>query len=351
VVTPRSIFLDKPFLRREVENMPNFKAITAELNRKAHAHQIGKLQNIRAELHQRRFTGQDIFRSATTFKNGAFHYGGRRELQFNIWLEDDKVRHGVGFFFQQGKSLQNPIEVLKPKVDRFNDFMRLYPRLYADMRMWHYKEGKRSANYIPRPIPDNHIVKEGSVFLGKLQHVGRFNYEAVLDDFDKLLRLYKFIEDVNVDKRQTVSVSIPIKSRRGFLPKALSAIRRQLQKQHQIDLRQNKLQKTLRRQLVLQYGVNNVTPEFPAVHGRVDVAVHQGKVYWFYEIKTADSSRECLRQALGQLLEYAFWPGAPEVTRLIIVGEHAIDKECENYLKFLKKHFLLPVEYRRIVVN
>jgi hypothetical protein len=331
-------------------SVPNFKAITAELNQRARAHVIGELQNIRAELHQRRRAGQDIFSSQTTFSGGAFHRGGRRELQFNIWLEDGKVRHGAGFFFQQGKSLPNPIEVLKPKVDRFNEFMRRYPRLYTDMRMWHYnKEGKRSLNYMPRAIPDKHVIKEGSVFLGKLQPVGRINYDAVLDDFDRLLPLYKFTEDR--DERQTVSVSIPFESRRGFLPKALSAIKRQIRKQQQVILRQNKLQKALCRQLELQYGANNVIPELPTVHGRVDVAVPRGKAYWFYEIKTADSPRECLREALGQLLEYAFWPGTPEVTRLIVVGEHAIDKECENYLQLLKEHFSLPIEYQRIVVK
>lgn len=181
------------------------------------------------------------------------------------------------------------------------------------------------------------------------QPVGRINYDAVLNDFDRLLPLYKFTEDRG--ERQTVSVSIPFESRRGFLPKALSAIKRQIRKEQQVILRQNKLQKALCRQLESQYGANNVMPELPTVHGRVDVAVHRGKAYWFYEIKTANSPRECLREALGQLLEYAFWRGALNVTRLIVVGEHAIDKECESYLQLLKEHFSLPVEYQRIVVK
>jgi hypothetical protein len=62
---------------------PNFKAITAELNRRArvHRHPIGELQNIRAELHQRRPAGQHIFRYlAPDKKRGAYHWGGQPEL-------------------------------------------------------------------------------------------------------------------------------------------------------------------------------------------------------------------------------------------------------------------------------
>jgi hypothetical protein len=204
---------------------------------------------------------------------------------------------------------------------------------------------------MPKPIPDNQITKEGSVFLGKRQPVGRIDYEAILNDFDRLLSLYRFVENQDSREKQTFSVAIPSETRRGFLPKALLAIKRQVQKQQQVILRQNKLQKQLCRQLVLKYGAKNVIPEFPTAFGRVDVVVHHGKVRLFYEIKTADSARKCLREALGQLLEYAFWRGGPKATFLIVVGEHAIDKECEDYLKLLEKHFSLPLEYQRIVTK
>jgi len=82
---------------------------------------------------------------------------------------------------------------------------------------------------------------------------------------------------------------------------------------------------------------------------KVDVVVRQKNEYWFYEIKTALTPRACLREALGQLCEYAFWPGAQEAVRLIVAGENALDKEGEEYLLRLRNRFSLPIEYEQIV--
>jgi len=332
-------------------SVPNLKAITAELNQRARAHPIGRLQKIRSELHHRRPAGQNIFSLQTTFDDGAFHHGGATELQFNIWLEDGKLRHGVAFCFKRTQTLQKPIAVLSPKVRLFNNFMRLYPEIYGDMRMWHYSKGESpSSDYMPKPIPHKLVTKGVFLFLGKRQRIDRIDYEVILNDFDRLLPLYKFTEGRS--EWQTVSVPIESGFRSGFLPNALSAIKMQSRKQLEVILRHNKLQKALYRRLISQYGAKNVTPEYPTIIGTsVDVAVHRGKAYWFYEIKTADSPRACLREALGQLLEYAFWPGSLMVTRLIVVGESTMDKKCEAYLQRLRDRFSLPVEYQQIVLR
>jgi hypothetical protein len=34
-----------------------------------------------------------------------------------------------------------------------------------------------------------------------------------------------------------------------------------------------------------------------------------------------------------------------------VVGEPAVDEECEAYLQLLKERFSLPVEYQRIVID
>ena len=72
--------------------------------------------------------------------------------------------------------------------------------------------------------------------------------------------------------------------------------------------------------------------------------------YWFYEIKTAQSPRACLREAVGQLLEYSFWPGGQHASRLTVVGETAIDNDGLEYLRRLKERFSLPIEYEQISV-
>jgi hypothetical protein len=68
------------------------------------------------------------------------------------------------------------------------------------------------------------------------------------------------------------------------------------------------------------------------------------------QIKTALSPRACLREALGQLMEYAYWPGAFEAKRLIVCGESALDGDGETYLSQLKNRFTLPIEYEQIIL-
>lgn len=116
-------------------------------------------------------------------------------------------------------------------------------------------------------------------------------------------------------------------------------------------MRQLGMQESLYRQLASKYGAENVGTELSSGEGTsVDVVVRREDAFWFYEIKTVRSPRACLRQALGQLLEYAFWPGSREATRLIIVGETALDDEGAEYLRTLRKRFSLPLEYEHIVV-
>lgn len=333
--------------------VPKIHAIVAEVNRQAGTHPIGQLQDIRAELHHRRRAGRDIFSKQTTFSKphdrGAFHRGGATELQFNLWLVDDfrKLRHGVAFSLKRRQTLPDPVGVLGPKVKLFNEFMRGHSELYRDMRMWHYKDGTQSKPYMPAPIR-NVLVQEGVfVFLGKLQPVSRIDYETILNDFDRLLELYKFTEGGS--ELQTDSLSIQIEFCPGFKPKASKAIVTQVRKQMQLLLRHNRLQKVLYRKLVSRFGHENVRAEFTTVLRKsVDVVVRRGNTHWFYEIKTADSARACLREALGQILEYAFCPEGLGVSRLIVVGEPAIDKQCEIYLQVLKERFSLPIEYHRI---
>lgn len=72
---------------------------------------------------------------------------------------------------------------------------------------------------------------------------------------------------------------------------------------------------------------------------------------WFYEVKTAGSVRGCLREAIGQLLEYALWPGATRPSRLIVVGEPAPDADANAYLGALNAAFPLPISYRQLALD
>ena len=144
-----------------------FRSYIKKLNEAAHSHLIGGLQDIRAELHNKQRSGEKIFNLKYITDSYAFHYGGRKELQFNVaidGLDDDQLRSGVAFSFETNQTLPE-IGVLIPKVKLFNDFLRFNPHIYSDMRMWHWRKAKRREENPPGPIPSELIVEGVFLFL------------------------------------------------------------------------------------------------------------------------------------------------------------------------------------------
>ncbi len=132
----------------------------------------------------------------------------------------------------------------------------------------------------------------------------------------------------------------------GTVPVAASPAERRAQ------LRHNELQTALHAHLVKQYGEKRVGTEVATGLGTsLDVVVYQAKKYWFYEIKIANSLRACLRQAIPQLLEYAYWRGDDSmIEKLIVVGTFRITPAADAYLAYLRKQFGIPIYYEQFTV-
>jgi hypothetical protein len=115
-----------------------------------------------------------------------------------------------------------------------------------------------------------------------------------------------------------------------------------------IEFLHNKMQTALYRSLVTQFGKDYVGTEVYTGQGTsIDIVVETPRFRWFYEIKVADSVRACIRQAIPQLLEYAYWQCDHAVAdRLIIVAPFEITAGAERYLAFLRKQFRLPISYQ-----
>jgi hypothetical protein len=332
----------------------NIPAIAKKLNDLAPSHPIGQLQEIRTQLKKlKRRPGDKIFSTQTTFQDWAFHHGGRTELQFNIGYADgdnsDDLRHGVAFSFELNQTLQS-IDVLVPKVKFFNDFIELNAGEFSDMRMWHYDEDGRSADRPPGPIPSGLISEGVFVFLGNGQPRRSIDCEKILDDFDRLLPLYRYVES------RGASAPVPLPNtgfnfEPGRSRKARTAKATLPEKELDFDLRHTLIQNALYQQLAAKYGKENVRTEQPSGVGTfIDAVVKINGEFWFYEIKTSLIPRACLREAIGQLLEYGFWPGAQEPSRFVVVGEAAVDADAKEYISTLRKRLSLPIEYETIKV-
>lgn len=79
---------------------------------------------------------------------------------------------------------------------------------------------------------------------------------------------------------------------------------------------------------------------------RVDVKAKTHANKWHYfEIKT-DIPRLSIRNALGQIMEYSYWPNLDRATKLIIVSDNAPNRNTKKYLAHIRNKFRIPVFYR-----
>lgn len=108
------------------------------------------------------------------------------------------------------------------------------------------------------------------------------------------------------------------------------------------------MQRQLMAELKQQYGTKNVWRE----QDFVDVRVETEQELIYFEIKTDLNPRAVIRQALGQILEYAYHPVRPgrRPNSLVIVGRSEIGPDDKIYLQSLREKFALPLSYRVVKI-
>ena len=79
---------------------------------------------------------------------------------------------------------------------------------------------------------------------------------------------------------------------------------------------------------------------------RVDVCAKtkKGEVH-FFEVKT-DNPKLSIRKAIGQLMEYAYFPAEKKAEKLYIVTHEKPDSETIEYLKHIRNEFKIPIYYK-----
>ncbi len=136
----------------------------------------------------------------------------------------------------------------------------------------------------------------------------------------------------------------------GFVPSAPGAWQAEAERRAtepaRVRLHHKQMQKDLYELLVAEYGPEQVAAEHAMASGMpADLVANPPGGLVIFEVKTSKTPRECVREALGQLLEYGYWPGSKEVKRLVVVGPSPIDPETTRYLEALVGRFRLPLEY------
>ena len=326
--------------------------ICNELNNAAGNFRIGNLQEIRKRLKNlEKKPTLNIFNYSTISDSYAFHVGGRTELQFNIGYEDEGLRYGFAFSLEPSQSLPDPT-ILFPKILRLNSIIFSSPDLFIDYKMliWE-KDVRRMPIHDVREIKEDEIKNGNFIFIGKIEE--NPHVDEILKTFDYLLDIY-----IDVENLEHISLSniFPTVYNSAFsfkqnnynltINKSINTVAKSID----VTVRHTLIQIELMKQLASRYGASNVVAEHYHQGNRIDVVVNDKGNIYFYEIKVADSAKACIRQALGQLFEYSYFPNNSNAKKLIVVGESKLDNDCNLYIKTLIRKFNIPLEYLQVTL-
>lgn len=134
----------------------------------------------------------------------------------------------------------------------------------------------------------------------------------------------------------------------GHSERAVEPITKAASAKTKVNQLHNDIQNRLHNYLSEKLGPECVGTELDTGSGTaIDVVTQNKGTTAFFEIKTSTSVRASIRQAIPQLLEYAYWPDDKRADELVIVSHLPITKVAERYLAFLRKQFKLPLSYRQ----
>lgn len=341
------------------EEITHFHELIAQIEHAAPPFAISGLQRRRTEIGALSRKARSIFGGRPPVQDWAFHFGGRGELQFNVGIDrmpDGRraFRTGVAFSLQPSRSMPD-IARLEPRIAWFNAWLREHPEELQDLSMWHFY-GDRSADYAVGPIPEQRIQRGTFIFVGDRQLLWAVDVHRALRVMDRLLPLWEFVEsrrDVAIGKavpfdgeQDLRREALRLDSGRG-LDSSRWTTATTRERTFDVYLRHEEIQRRLKAELLVE-GCTEVIFEPLIGTRRIDVVARFGQALWFYEVKTGSTDRACLREGIGQLLEYALWPGATRPQRLVVVGEPPLTPNGQAYLVELNRAFPIPLHYRQL---
>lgn len=330
--------------------------IARNLNLNCATYEVGQLQTVRSKFTGKRQLRSGIFdvpsKGVNEEEGWAYHYGGRSEIQFNICFEREynRFRFGLAFSLEPSQFVSDVVTQLRPKIERFNELVRSEPELFDEYRIWVWCGGKIvKPETAVRSITSDEIKPGHFIFVGRYVPSDQINIFEVLQTFDALMPIYRFVEghpDTLISLRGESSELAFVE--RFELPHG-DITNRASQGATTVDLISRRLTVALRDILKDEEPNAQFGTEIPSGSGgRVDLVAKTCDGFFdLYEVKPAVAARHAIRQALPQLLEYAFRSENPQVRNLYIVSDAHLDDVSEKFLCKLRDRNL-PVYYRYV---
>ena len=180
-------------------------------------------------------------------------------------------------------------------------------------------------------LPENHPIVEQSRYT-----FAHFKDEFKIVDTETELDTFSFSGDES-EETETIDTKVEI----GLHSREPRTI--------EITYLHKAISKKLTKYLKEEYGSKNVKAEHGSGIGtnKVDIIVNtENEGLFFYEIKTYNSVKSSIREAIGQLLEYAMWPNKMKANQLIIVTQKHNDIEkVKTYFAHLRSKLGLLIYF------
>jgi len=280
------------------------------------------------------------------------------------WLFDrSKPINGYHYGFIQALNLETDIHVGKNLniflYTKTND-IRYYAGTIRNARpisleegRWAYQEYRRNG-WLKLMAEDLKFVGANVDDFNRTPSEIFFNIKFRFQDLSQPVELLKIsIDDPNVSSNRfnllsmKTDIIVEEVEEQGVdedegADKSTKKVKRSMHYNSEFSPYHNELQNAIRKFL-------KSTKEYKKIDlekGRIDLrGLTKNNEWHYFEVKT-DSPKMCVRKALGQILEYAHYPGFYKAKKLIIVGDDYPDSDLVQYLNLLREQYLLPISYR-----
>lgn len=329
-----------------------FQEYINTINERAALYEIGNLQEYRNQW-KKVNNNYSLFKLTKTQKSEEWthHRGGHKELQINTSFEyDDKVRYGIALSIRLHQNLRD-LTPLQKRFSVLNEIIENQDFDFSNYKMFRWHNSNRTVEKKVEPIPHEWALDGNFIFIGKIINRDDLVVKDVLKVFDDLLPLYKMIEE-RVRTQQDLPPAVKknkleeqgqLNFKDGRTPSNDFTYTQQERTINAV-VRHRALQEETAQYLANLFG-DIVKTECRLGRCYIDLVADFDTYYNFYEIKTASTALGCIRQGLGQLLEYANYYTHEKPIQLTIVGEPKSTKSDEIYLRKLNNELNIPVKY------
>ena len=149
-----------------------------------------------------------------------------------------------------------------------------------------------------------------------------------------------------IETSELISNTSKTKGRKGTdNKKAKKQLRRQIEKTILAQSYHNELQQSLFEQLKLDPANSHITME----ENFIDITQIKNSITYLYEVKPYYSVKKCIRDGIGQLIDYcSTYYSDTEKVVLIIAGPSSPNTDDQLYIEFIQRNLKLSFRYLQI---